>query len=176
MCLRLPSTEEQRAAEPGNKSGQRIAEDTLTSDAAYLARSTGASTEQALAFAREHVGLTMIDALSLFKRQLVDQAHRRAQQAADSLPQNIAERRQRELEDMLQRQNEFRQKAMQDMEKASADLMAPIQKKLNEAIQAVGKAEGVVYIFDMARAAISYVDETKSINLTAKVKTQLGIK
>lgn len=98
------------------------------------------------------------------------------QQAADSLPQNIAERRQRELEDMLQRQNEFRQKAMQDMEKASADLMAPIQKKLNEAIQAVGKAEGVVYIFDMARAAISYVDETKSINLTAKVKTQLGIK
>ena len=98
------------------------------------------------------------------------------QQAADSLPQNIAERRQRELEDMLQRQNEFRQKAMQDMEKASADLMAPIQKKLSEAIQAVGKAEGVVYIFDMARAAISYVDETKSINLTAKVKTQLGIK
>ena len=91
MCLRLPSTEEQRAAEPGNKSGQRIAEDTLTSDAAYLARSTGAITEQALAFAREHVGLTMIDALSLFKRQLVDQAHRRAQQAADSLRSNAGE-------------------------------------------------------------------------------------
>ena len=98
------------------------------------------------------------------------------QQAADSLPQNIAERRQRELEDMLQRQNEFRQEAMQNMQKAQADLMAPIEKKLNEAIQAVGRAEGVVYIFDLARTAIPYVDETKSINLTAKVKTQLGIK
>ena len=31
---------------------------------------------------------------------------------------------------------------------------APIYKKLDEAIQAVGKAEGVVYIFDLARTPI----------------------
>ena len=79
---------------------------------------------------------------------------------ADSLPKNIAERRQKELQDMAQRQEQFQQEAY---------------KKLDEAIQAVGKAEGVVYIFDLARTPIPYVG-TQSIDVTAKVKTQLGIK
>ena len=64
----------------------------------------------------------------------------------------------------------------QDMEKANNDLMAPVYKKLDDAIKAVGAAEGVIYIFDMARTPIPYVNEAQSINLTPKVKTQLGIK
>ena len=71
---------------------------------------------------------------------------------ADSLPKNIAERRQKEQ-----------------------DAMAPIYQKLDEAIQAVGKAEGVVYIFDLARTPIPFVG-AQSVDVTAKVKTQLGIK
>ena len=63
----------------------------------------------------------------------------------------------------------------QAMQKAQTDAMAPIYKKLDEAIQAVGKAEGVIYIFDLARTSIPYIG-TESIDLTAKVKTQLGIK
>ena len=50
-----------------------------------------------------------------------------------------------------------------------------LYKKLDEAIQAVGKAEGVVYIFDLARTPIPYVG-AQSVDVTAKVKTQLGIK
>lgn len=94
---------------------------------------------------------------------------------ADSLPKNIAERRQKELQDMAQRQEQFQQEAYQSMQKAQQDAMTPIYKKLDEAIQAVGKAEGVVYIFDLARTPIPYVG-TQSIDVTAKVKTQLGIK
>ena len=89
---------------------------------------------------------------------------------ADSLP-----RRQKELQDMAQRQEQFQQEAYQSMQKAQQDAMTPIYKKLDEAIQAVGKAEGVVYIFDLARTPIPYVG-TQSIDVTAKVKTQLGIK
>ena len=76
---------------------------------------------------------------------------------ADSLPKNIAERRQKELQDMAQRQEQFQQEAYQSMQKAHQDAMTPIYKKLDEAIQAVGKAEGVVYIFDLARTPIPYV-------------------
>ena len=97
-------------------------------------------------------------------------------QQKDSLPAVIAERRQKELEDMMQRQEQFQAKAQQDMEKANNDLMAPVYKKLDDAIKAVGAAEGVIYIFDMARTPIPYVNEAQSINLTPKVKTQLGIK
>ena len=96
--------------------------------------------------------------------------------AKDSLPPNIAERRQKELQDMMQRQEQFQQEAQQQMQKAQADAMAPIYKKLDDAIKAVGAAEGVIYIFDLARTPVAYVNESQSINLTPKVKTQLGIK
>ena len=96
--------------------------------------------------------------------------------AKDSLPANIAERRQTELQDMMQRQEQFQQEAQQQMQKAQADAMAPIYKKLDDAIKAVGAAEGVIYIFDLARTPVAYVNESQSINLTPKVKTQLGIK
>ena len=96
--------------------------------------------------------------------------------AKDSLPPNIAERRQKELQDMMQRQEQFQQDAQQQMAKAQNDAMAPIYKKLDDAIKAVGAAEGVIYIFDLARTPVAYVNESQSINLTPKVKTQLGIK
>jgi len=96
--------------------------------------------------------------------------------ARDSLPPNIAERRQKELQDMMQRQEQFQQDAQQQMAKAQNDAMAPIYKKLDDAIKAVGAAEGVIYIFDLARTPVAYVNESQSINLTPKVKTQLGIK
>ncbi len=94
---------------------------------------------------------------------------------ADSLPKNIAERRQKELQDMAQRQEQFQQEAYQSMQKAQEDAMTPIYQKLNDAIQEVGKAEGVLYVFDLARTDIPYVG-TQSVDVTAKVKAQLGIK
>lgn len=96
-------------------------------------------------------------------------------QQQDSLPKNILERRQKEINEMAQRQQQFQQDAYQAVEKAQQEAMVPIYKKLDEAVQAVGKAEGVVYIFDLARTPIAYIG-TESIDLTAKVKTQLGIK
>ena len=61
---------------------------------------------------------------------------------------------------MMQRQEQFQQEAQQQMQKAQADAMAPIYKKLDDAIKAVGAAEGVIYIFDLARTPIPYVNET----------------
>ena len=87
--------------------------------------------------------------------------------AKDSLPQNIAERRQKELQDMAERQEQFQQEAQEKM--------APVYQKLDNAIKAVGEAEGVIYVFDLARTQIPYIG-AQSIDLTTKVKAQLGIK
>ena len=94
---------------------------------------------------------------------------------ADSLPRNIAERRQKELQDMDQRQQQFQQEVYQSMQKAQQDALTPIYQKLETAIQAVGKADGVIYIFDIARTPVAYIG-AESVDLTAKVKAQLGIK
>lgn len=76
---------------------------------------------------------------------------------------------------MQQRQEQFQQEAQQGMQKAQTDLMTPIYKKLDDAIKAVGAAEGVVYVFDLARTPIPYVGP-QSVDLTGKVKAHLGIK
>ncbi|WP_321333637.1 OmpH family outer membrane protein [uncultured Bacteroides sp.] len=94
----------------------------------------------------------------------------------DSLPQNIAERRQKELQDMMQRSEQFQQEASQNMQKAQTDLMAPITQKVDEAIKAVGEAEGMIYVFDLARTAIPYVNNKLSVDITPLVKTKLGLK
>jgi outer membrane protein len=96
--------------------------------------------------------------------------------AKDSLPQNIAERRQKELQDMMQRSEQFQQEAAQNMQKAQTELMAPISKKVEDAIKAVGEAENLVYIFDLARTSIPFVNEKLSVNVTPLVKAKLGLK
>ena len=48
-------------------------------------------------------------------------------------------------------------------------------EKKNLVITLVGKAEGVVYIFDLARTPIAFVG-SQSVDVTAKVKAQLGVK
>lgn len=94
---------------------------------------------------------------------------------ADSLPKNIAERRQKELQDMDQRQQQFQQEVYQSLQQKQQELMTPIYQKLEQAVQAVGQAEGVIYIFDVAQTPLAYIGSA-SIDLTAKVKAQLGIK
>ena len=48
---------------------------------------------------------------------------------ADSLPRNIAERREKELSDMQQRAQEFQQEAQQAMQQAQQEVMNPILQK-----------------------------------------------
>ena len=95
-------------------------------------------------------------------------------QQADSLPKNIADRRQKEIQDMAQRQQQFQQEASQAMQQAQEEALTPIYKKVQDAITAVGDAEGVIYIFDLARTSIPYVG-SQSIDLTAKVKAKVGL-
>lgn len=92
--------------------------------------------------------------------------------AKDSLPANIAERRQKELQDMMQRQEQFQQEGSTADAKRLRLTQWLYLQKLDDAIKGVGAAEGVIYIFDLARTPVAYVNESQSINLTPKVKTQ----
>lgn len=93
-----------------------------------------------------------------------------------SLPQNIQEKRQKEIQDMAERSELFQQEAVQQLQKVSQELMAPITKKVNDAIKAVGEEENMVYVFDLSTVMIPYVNDKLSTDVTAKVKTRVGIK
>ncbi|MEG1545724.1 MAG: OmpH family outer membrane protein [Bacteroides sp.] len=97
-------------------------------------------------------------------------------QQQDSLPKNIAERRQKELQDLMERGQQFEQEVQQNMQKAQQDMTAPIFKKAEDAVKAVGTEGGFIYIFDLSRTPIPFVNDKQSIDVTPLVKTKLGIK
>lgn len=92
-----------------------------------------------------------------------------------TLPENIKQRRQQELQELYQRIQQSYQDNQQSLQKASSDKMQAITQKVAEAIKAIGQADGYVYIMDIA-SGIPYISTTLSTDLTAKVKTKLGLK
>ena len=98
------------------------------------------------------------------------------QQEQKTLPQNIQERRQKELQELSDKGMQFQQDAQQQLQKAYADMMEPIYKKIDDAIKAVGQEGGYVYIFDLNRTDIPFVNESLSTDVTPAVKGKLGLK
>ena len=96
-------------------------------------------------------------------------------QQQDSLPINIAERRQKELQDLAERGQQFQQEVQENLQKAQQEMTAPILKKVEDALIAVGQEGGYVYIFDLSRTSIPYIDTKQSVDVTAALKAKLGI-
>ena len=84
--------------------------------------------------------------------------------------------REQELTDMQTRINNFTTQAQTTITDKQTELLGAITTKAQKAIQDVGKENGFTYVFDMAGGSVGYVDETKSTNVLALVKTKLGIK
>ena len=76
---------------------------------------------------------------------------------------------------MNQRYQEFQQEASQAMQQAQQEVMNPILQKVSDAVQVVGKADGYTYVIDLANSSVTYVG-TDAVDITAKIKAQLGIK
>ena len=91
-----------------------------------------------------------------------------------SLPDNIKQRRQQELQDMYQKIQQSYQDNQQALAKAQQEKMQPIQQKVMDAITAVGKEGGYVYI--MENNSLPYISTTLSTDVTAQVKAKLGLK
>ena len=98
------------------------------------------------------------------------------QQEQANLPKNIQERRHKELQELNEKGMQFQADAQQQLQKAYAEMMEPIYKKIDDAIKAVGQEGGYVYIFDLNRTDIPFVNESLSTDVTPAVKGKLGLK
>ncbi|MCX6259023.1 MAG: OmpH family outer membrane protein [Bacteroidia bacterium] len=83
--------------------------------------------------------------------------------------------RQKELQDLNTRIEEFKSSAQDNYQKKQTELLQPIIDKANKAIQDVGKEKGFFYIFDVSAGAVVYFS-TDSEDVMPLVKTKLGIK
>ena len=91
-----------------------------------------------------------------------------------TLPANIKQRREQELQDMYQKYQQSAQDNQQAMAKEQQEKMQAITSKVLEAIKQVGPAGGYVYIMDLT-SGIPYISTTLSTDVTLEVKKKLGL-
>ena len=92
-----------------------------------------------------------------------------------TLPANIKQRRETELQEMYTKIQQSYQDNQQALAKEQNEKMQAITTKVVEAIKSVGQTGGYVYIMDMA-GGIPYISSTLSTDVTAQVKAKLGLK
>lgn len=109
-------------------------------------------------------------------KAMQDELQRKAEEY-DKNKSTMNETKRQETEDNLQQMYQKIQQTAQDNQQAlgklQQDKIGPITGKLVEAIKAVGKAGGYVYIMDIT-SGIPYISDTLSKDVTAEVKAQLN--
>jgi outer membrane protein len=81
--------------------------------------------------------------------------------------------KEKEIQDLGRRIQEFQETASQEMQNKKNDLYKPIIEKVDKAIKDVDKENKFTYIFDVA--AVLYYSE-ESIDITSMVKAKLAVK
>jgi len=92
-----------------------------------------------------------------------------------TLPDNIKQRRQQELQEMYQKIQQSYQDNQQALQQAQQEKMQAITTKMLEAIKQVGTEGGYVYIMEVG-SGIPFINTTLSTDVTAQVKAKLGLK
>lgn len=95
----------------------------------------------------------------------------------DTMPEAIRLRRESEIQDLQQRLESFVTDSRNNLNKQQQDLLQPITKKMDTAVQTVGKDNNFMLIFDTsAKADLSYFSTDKCLDVTNLIRAKLGIK
>ena len=86
----------------------------------------------------------------------------------------IRNTKQREIQDMAARIQEFQENAQQQLQEREQDLLKPIIDRAKKAIEEVAKEGGYSYILDAGTAAVLYSQDSDDI--MPQVKKKLGLK
>ena len=90
----------------------------------------------------------------------------------ENTPQTIKDRRMQEMQELENKIQQFRETAVQDIQRQQQQLMAPIQEKVVKAIQAVGAEGNYTFVFENVMPLYTGTDVT---DITDTVKSRLGI-
>lgn len=95
------------------------------------------------------------------------------QKGAETMSTAVKQIKEKELQDLQRRREEFTQAAQQDYSEEQAKLMGPVFEKAEAAIKKVSKAQGLTLVFD--QGGLVYYDEATVVNVVPLVKKELGI-
>lgn len=90
-------------------------------------------------------------------------------------PGTIKERRMQELQENNDKIELFMKSVSADLEKKEQEFIAPLKKKIDEAVAAVGEVGGYLLIYDVNDTKIAYASDVFE-DVTPLVKAQLNMK
>ncbi len=93
------------------------------------------------------------------------------EKAKDTMPQTKQQETEQELQDLYVKIQEANQDYQQQLQNLQQEKTAPLYTKLMNAIAAVGKTGGYLYIMDIN--SVLYINDAISEDVTAKVKAEL---
>ena len=96
------------------------------------------------------------------------------QSQAGTMTDAVKAIKEKELEDLGSRIQDFQQTAQESIQKKKEELYGPILKKAEDAIKAVAKEKSYAYIFDTSAGVVLHAQESDDI--INQVKAKLGIK
>ncbi len=89
------------------------------------------------------------------------------------LDEPIKQKRQADLQSLLDRNTQFRNESMRLLKQAEQDALAPVKQKLNKAIQSVGYSGAFLLIVNTDSEACPYIDSSSAEDVTAKIKSYI---
>lgn len=87
-------------------------------------------------------------------------------------PDSVKQRRAQEIDDFIQKSEQFQQQAAQDLQQQQQKLIAPMREKIQQALQTVGDEGGYTMIFESAMPVYTGKD---AVDVTSAVKAKLGL-
>lgn len=90
-------------------------------------------------------------------------------------PESIKERRIQEIQETVQKAEQFANTAQQDISRQQQTLMQPIQSRIMEAVQSVGAEGSYTFIFPKDPAMLMYTGGDVT-DVTPAVREKLGLK
>lgn len=105
---------------------------------------------------------------SSFRRQFAEFL-----QGQKDFPQSIMLKRQRDLQEALEKSLAFRDEAERLLKQAEVEALAPIKARLNSAIRLVGGAYQLEYIYNLDTNSMPYVNPALVMDVTKLVEQQL---
>lgn len=88
-------------------------------------------------------------------------------------PRTILLKRQNELQELLQKNIEFKQQGLRDLEEAEVEAMAPLRQQLAQAIAEVAKNHSLALVVNTDSNACPFIDPSLSIDIKEEVEALL---
>lgn len=90
------------------------------------------------------------------------------EQQSDFAP-SIRQKRQAELQELMEKNQQFKMEAKELLANAKNEMIAPLKKNINAAITRIGQQQHLAFVINTDADALPYYDMTMAIDITGEV-------